>query len=552
MLAGLATGCVEAPPATRLGPDAEPFALHVLDAQGKHAPPYALPRRPLLALESARSLDGAALILLDGLADPDLLEDLSDLPLRAAHASLGVAGESRGIERIVWFVPQQALAPDHDYTLALPGSTRVSGGGALEEDGPAFVRELHTAAGPTGGASVIASAPADGSFEVATNVQRVWLVLDGAVAHASEGVWLESQEGLALPVALHEVSCADVDTRGEVCLELALDRPLPANSELHVQTGAALRDAHAAPVEPFRASFRTGNTPDRSPPQLYQPSCTRDEAAVGVGCALSDERSLTLRLESDEPVRVIARLRALSPAQEPGKQTRSEPTEPDDGQVAAQLWAAAGGSLRWTGLPPGSRWTIDLQLIDLADNASTASCEVTLPHDLALLAITEVLADPLGPEPDQEYVEIANLGETAIDLEGFTLSDSDAPRPTSPTPAQAASSRGSVLRTAAALPAGARALVVAEAFDPRSMLDRAPPAATLLVPVGTSLTRSGLANAGEPLYLRDPLDRRVSAAPRGVAAGQVARAGRCLQRVSADPRTADPAAFIVAPCSPGR
>jgi hypothetical protein len=84
------------------------------------------------------------------------------------------------------------------------------------------------------------------------------------------------------------------------------------------------------------------------------------------------------------------------------------------------------------------------------------------------------------------------------------------------------------------------------------MLDRAPPAATLLVPVGTSLTRSGLANAGEPLYLRDPHDRRISAAPRSVAAGQVARAGRCLQRVSADPRTADPAAFIVAPCSPGR
>ena len=42
---------------------------------------------------------------------------------------------------------------------------------------------------------------------------------------------------------------------------------------------------------------------------------------------------------------------------------------------------------------------------------------------LAPVVLTEVRADPDGPEPDQEYVENLNASDTPIDLTGFQISD---------------------------------------------------------------------------------------------------------------------------------
>jgi hypothetical protein len=163
---------------------------------------------------------------------------------------------------------------------------------------------------------------------------------------------------------------------------------------------------------------------------------------------------------------------------------------------------------------------------------------ITTERNLPKLSITEIRTDPLGPEPAQEFVEVMNYGTEQIVLAGFTLSDT-------------VSEPGHPLTTPIALYPGARALLVADTFDADAPLDAPVPAGALLVRVGKSLGTSGLSNAGEPLFLRDPLGRRVSAAP----AAKAPRAGACLQRISTDMRSGETGAFGYdgdRDCTPGR
>ena len=104
---------------------------------------------------------------------------------------------------------------------------------------------------------------------------------------------------------------------------------------------------------------------------------------------------------------------------------------------------------------------------------------------------------------------------------------------------------GDVITTAQMVPPGARALLVADAFDPEDDADVPVPPGVLLVRVGTSLASGGLSNAGEALYLRDAASRRLSASPASSTDG-----GECLQRLEGE-RLGGEAQFTVGPCSPG-
>ena len=101
------------------------------------------------------------------------------------------------------------------------------------------------------------------------------------------------------------------------------------------------------------------------------------------------------------------------------------------------------------------------------------------------IAITEVLANPAGPEPQQEYVELRNLGQADVTLGGLRLQDS----------------KGGDDLPAETLGAGAYALVVTASYDPEEGSDPPPRAGTLLVRVDTRLGSDGLSNSGEPVEL---------------------------------------------------
>ncbi len=77
------------------------------------------------------------------------------------------------------------------------------------------------------------------------------------------------------------------------------------------------------------------------------------------------------------------------------------------------------------GLPPMAAATLAVDAVDLAGNqAASAPFAFMTPPAVPPLAITEVLANPAGPEPQQEYVELRNLGDADVSLGGLRLTDS--------------------------------------------------------------------------------------------------------------------------------
>jgi hypothetical protein len=130
-----------------------------------------------------------------------------------------------------------------------------------------------------------------------------------------------------------------------------------------------------------------------------------------------------------------------------------------------------------------------------------------------------------------------NRGDTPIDLDGFSISDD-------------AFDEGEPIERSAVVHPGARVLLVPDGFDPEEARDDPVPPGAAIVRTGTSLAGSGLSNSGEPLFLRDPAGRRVSAAP----AVPRPRAGVCLVRVSEDVRDGSAGSFDYdgeGRCTPG-
>jgi len=137
-------------------------------------------------------------------------------------------------------------------------------------------------------------------------------------------------------------------------------------------------------------------------------------------------------------------------------------------------------------LPPSSAATATVTVTDRAGNVAVApALEFQTPPTMPAVAITEVLANPAGPEPGQEYVELCNLGAEPVALAGLRIEDSkggdDLPDET--------------------LPAGGYALIVPSTYVPGQAGDPAPRAGTLLVRVDARIGSDGLSNSGEAVRL---------------------------------------------------
>ena len=127
-----------------------------------------------------------------------------------------------------------------------------------------------------------------------------------------------------------------------------------------------------------------------------------------------------------------------------------------------------------------------------------------------------MLANLAGVEPIQEWVELANLGGSALELGGFVL---------------VIVASIDVLPTTT-LPAGARALVVPAGFREGVGPDPPPDArARLLRIADAALGKSGLGNAGEALELRAPDGRVVSTFGAWLDTSAAAWNGRSVERV---------------------
>jgi len=343
----------------------------------------------------------------------------------------------------VWFLLLAGCAPRTDlYGQTAMGGVDPAGGSAAGSlvDPPAGTTDV-----PSNLAAIVARLPA----AIASAMFRLRPSGDGSGASA---VALGGAAAVACPAAV-----------AGSCYRVPLAASLAGNGSylFELLPGATAADGTPAATGVIGA-FDTAASADLTPPQVV------DFAVSLVGpCA-------TVRFSTDEAAtaQVVART-------DGGEQV----TEAGAGQTAFDL------AVSFTGLSPGVPAEIVLRVTDRAGNQiETSAGSIDLPPRTPPLVITEVLANPAGPEPGREFVELHNAGDSDLSLAGLRLEDS----------------KGADVLPEATLAAGAYALIVPSTFDPGSPRDVPPRPGTLMVPIDTRLGADGLSNTGEAVRLRMP------------------------------------------------
>jgi hypothetical protein len=192
---------------------------------------------------------------------------------------------------------------------------------------------------------------------------------------------------------------------------------------------------------------------------------------------------------------------------------------------------AAGEPFVVAPLPASSTISLNIDTIDNGGEALRAIFSASTLPPMPHVILNEVLANPVGPEPAQEWVEIVNDGAAPAELAGYVLVDigGETPLP------------------AATLEPGRFALIVNETFVEDDGYDVAPAPSTQILRV-PKLGQAGLANGGEPLLLRAPDGDVISRFPPGFKP----KPGMSVSR--RDPREPDASiqAFLVTAPTPGQ
>jgi len=312
---------------------------------------------------------------------------------------------------------------------------------------------------PTGPAGATLVDPAAGATGVPLNLAAIVVHFPAAISWQTSGlVVCDGQEAPVPASAPADTPCADGG--GGACYRVDLAGSLPPSTACAVSIAAGAVDADGAAVAPGTIGlFEDADAPDVTPPVL---------SAVAVAAA---GPCLDVSFATDEPASGTIVVQA--------------------GGVEIDTPAGAGLTSFDVGiplgaLPPSTAATVTVNATDLAGNtAVSAPLAFTTPVALPPVAITEVLANPAGPEPQQEYVELRNLGDADVPLGGLRLQDS----------------KGGDDLPAETLAPGGYALVVTATYDPDEGSDPAPRAGTLLLRVDTRLGSDGLSNSGEAVQL---------------------------------------------------
>ncbi len=293
--------------------------------------------------------------------------------------------------------------------------------------------------------------PAAGATDVPMNLAAV------VVRFAAPVVW--GPQGLRI-CDVASAPPQPIACDGGVCYRAALTAGLAAGASCQVAIGAGTSAAGGADLGGGGlGNFDVAAGPDAAPPVLAD--ATVDAAGP---CA-------AVRFATDEPATATVVIAAAG------------------SEVSRTLgWGQTtfDAAMALVSLPPSTAATATIIATDRAGNVAVAlALEFQTPPALPPVAITEVLANPAGPEPGQEYVELRNLGAEPVVLAGLRVEDSkggdDLPDET--------------------LVGGGYALIVASTYVPGQAGDPAPRAGTLLVRVDARIGSDGLSNSGEAVRL---------------------------------------------------
>jgi hypothetical protein len=421
------------------------------------APPGAAPRvlRAEIRAPPRVVLDPARFVVIEGEVGEAHLRQLErDAPSRALAARF-VPALTWAESGAVVVAPSIALTPGESYAIA-SGEPPVAFALRVADEGPPLLARVWP---PAGAAATAASAVLCGDEPLPP--------MNEAVALDPEGVAATLVSGAARGA-------------GRACLRLeaegSADAIAPRIPPPVVETGGRSWLLDPAPW-----------TLDAEPTAEAAPvACEAGEVPFGPGCARVLDDRVAVRAPSS-PLLWIVSGAGLDVVRATGA---------DEPFVLAPLAPNTSIRLRVTTIDAaGHRKQVDVGAVT----------RPPLPH----LVLNEVMANPLGPEPEAEWVELVNDGLAPADLAGYVLADVG----------------GETALPAATLAPGAFAVLVNEDFAPDPELDVPPREGALVLRVA-ALGKGGLGNDGEPLRLLDPsgaVASRFSAAPKpkpGVSVGR--------------------------------
>lgn len=157
---------------------------------------------------------------------------------------------------------------------------------------------------------------------------------------------------------------------------------------------------------------------------------------------------------------------------------------------------ASGTRLRLSSLTPECDYELEA-VFDVGGALFEEAVELRSSSGEALLVLNEVLANPSGPEPQSEWVEIGNAGSREASLAGYRLVDSG----------------GETILPDVVLAPGSFGVVVRSDYRPDPRLDPVPPATAVPIVI-SAIGDGGLRNDGEALELQDPMGVVISRIPQ--------------------------------------
>jgi hypothetical protein len=306
-----------------------------------------------------------------------------------------------------------------------------------------------------------------------------WVFCGSAPAALPSRVALEPAELVVIPAA----GADSAGRLGDRCFRF------DATGDLPVGAGVPPPSIGEVMVDPSPVEL---GAPQAAP---RPPSCGPGELAMGPGCAaLLDDRVVVT--SADAPLLWMLDV---------GGGARIEPALP-------------GERFAVKGLSPLTHLTLSGTATDLAGIETAFTVEGDTSAAVPHVVINEVLANPTGPEPAQEWVELVNDGLTKVPLAGFVLEDDS----------------GGVSLPNAIVAPGAFVLLVSESYVPGDGSDVPPRAGTPLLRVA----HLGLSNGGETLRLRSPDGSSVSSFPALASrAAGVSVARRVPEALDDEPRS---------------
>jgi hypothetical protein len=389
---------------------------------------------------------------------------------------------SRAVSTLVWLEPSATVVVVAPLAALEPGALYT-----LAVSAPLVSLPFKVAAGPSA-------------------LARVWPDRDDVAPSARAAVWCGPSDlgPLDAPVTLEPALLAGRFTLGTGA-PVAAPRCVSFFSVApSVASDASAPPALAPPAVTFDDGTRAALEPtvlfDRDEPPAAVSSCVAPAIPFGPACA---------EVEDDRVV--------VHPGAEPLLWTI------DFGEPPVVRASRGGASFTLRPLPAEGRCRV--ATLDRSGHVSTADVAIVPAAPRAHVVVNEVLANPAGAEPAQEWVELYNDGSNAVALEGWVLEDAG----------------GSTPLPAAELASGGFALVVPDAYVADDGIDPPPAPGTILVRV-PMLGRSGLSNEGEKLTLRDPAGQVMSTFP-----AVKTKNGVSVARTTPDAADADPAFFISSP-----